>query len=434
MRTRRSLSIFTVLLCLAALSVTPASATGKQETEAATISFWTGYAECLPVFNAAGADYTKEHPNIKFEFASFSLREEEQKLQVSMSGGTAPDISDLGSTLTLRNGSQGFLDPVPAQYADWIKQNYDTVYTDALTNSGKLYGMPFMQGFQVLYYNLDDFAAAGITKPPATLTELMDTAKKLTKYDANGKVTHSGISLRLSGQGSGIAEKWEIFLFANGGMVLEPTGPGKWKAGFNNDAGYEALNFYLNALYKHKVDSFDVQHDQAAFVGGVASMFNRETNIIGAMRDQAPTKKYGITQAVGASSRGTNLNVGALVVPSSGKHKAIAWDFVKYLMQDKYAVQMMRDVGWIYCRKGVDYAAVYAKEPHFQQSLDRPAGFKLYVSPPAVSWAEVYTNLATALTVAYTDASLMDNKPKIMAWLAAQADAANKVLQNNKEF
>ena len=79
-------------------------------------------------------------------------------------------------------------------------------------------------------------------------------------------------------------------------------------------------------------------------------------------------------------------------------------------------------------------SAVYAKEPHFQQALDRPAGFKLHVSQPAVSWAEVYTNLASALTVAYTDASLMDNKPKIMSWLAAQADAANKVLQTNKEY
>lgn len=421
-------------LCLLALSFTPAFAGGAKEEEAATVTAWTGYAEFLPVWQAAAADYSKEHPKVKFEFSSFSLREEEQKLQVSMAAGTAPDISDLGSTLTLRNGAQGFLDAVPASWADWVKQNYEPVYTDALTYNGKLYGLPYIQGFQVLFYNLDDFTASGIAKPPATLDELMDTAKKLTKYDANGKVTHSGLSLRLSGQGSGIAEKWEVFLMAGGAQILEPTGPGKWKAGFNNDAGYQALNFYLQALYKSKIDSFDVKHDTDAFVGGVTSMFNRETNVIGAMATQAPGKKYGITQAVGAQSRGTNLNIGALVVPSSAKHKNAAWDFVKYLQQDKYAVQMMRDVGWIYNRKGVDYTPVYAKEPHYQQALERPAGFKLYVSQPATSWAEVYTNLANALSAAYTDQSLMDNKPKITAWLQAQADAANKVLQNNKEY
>lgn len=429
-KTRSALLIF---FCLAALSLTPTFAAGQNE-EAVTITVWTGYSETLPVLNAAAADYSKEHPNVKFEFSNFSLREQEQKLQVSLSAGTAPDISDLGSTLTQRNASQGFLDPVPAQYASWMKDNYDPVYTDALTYNGKAYGIPNIQGFQLLYYNLDDYAAAGIAKPPTTLDELMETAKKLTKYDANGKVTHSGLSLRLSGQGSGIAEKWEVFLFAGGAQVLDPTGPGKWKAGFNNDAGCAALNFYLNALYKQKVDSFDVQHDEAAFVGGIASQLNRETYIIGSMKKNAPDRKYGITQAVGATERGTNLNVGAFVVPASGKHKAVAWDFCKYLMQDKYAVQMMGEVGWTYSRKGVDYSSVYAKEPHFQQALDRPAGFKLHVSQPAVSWAEVYTNLANALTVAYTDASLMDNKPKIMSWLAAQADAANKVLQNNKEY
>jgi multiple sugar transport system substrate-binding protein len=427
---KRFVSMALIVFALAALSVAPAFAAAP-----ATITLWTGYSERLPVYNAAVADYTKEHPNVKIEISNFSLRESEQKLQVAISAGTAPDISGLSSVLTQRSAAQAYLDPVPAAYASWMKDSYDPAYTNAVTSNGTMYGIPEVQGFQVLFYNLDDYAAAGITRPPATMDELMANARKLTKYDANGKVVHSGLSLRLSGQGSGIAEKFEIFLFAGGASVLQPTGTGTWKAGFNNDAGYNALNFYLNGLYKYKVDSFDVKHDEDAFVNGITSQFNRETYIIGSMSSKAPDKKYGITQAVGGpGGRGTNLNVDAFVVPASGKNKAIAWDFAKYLLQDKYAVQMMRDVGWIVSKKGVDYSSVYVKEPHFQQAIDRPAGFRLTVSAPAVSWAEVYTSLASALTVAYTDASMMDNKPKIMSWLTAQADAANKVLQNNKEY
>ena len=422
-----------IILCLVALALTPVFASGEKD-QAATITMWTGYAETLPVFQAAAADYSKEHPNVKFEFSNFTLREEEQKLQIAMSAGTPPDMSDLSSQLTQRNAAQAFLDPVPSSYSSWLKQNWEQVYLDAMSYNGKPYGIPSIQGFQLLYYNLDDYKAAGITKPPATLNELMENARKLTKYDANGKVTHSGISLRLSGQGSGIAEKWEIFLFANGGSVLEPTGPGKWKAGFNNEAGYVALNFYLNALYKYKVDSFDVLHDEAAFTGGVTSQFNRETYIIGQMKKNAPTRNYGITQAVGDTRRGTNLNVGVLVVPAAAKNRELAWDFIRFASGDKYAVQMMRDVGWTVSKKGVDYSSVYAVEPHFKQALDRPKGFELRPAQPAVSWAEVFTNLASALTVAYTDPSLMDTKPKIMAWLQAQADVANKVLQKNNEY
>jgi len=428
---RKHLIAVLVILCLVTLSLTPVFAEGKQEV---TITYWTGYPETLPVMQAAGADYSKEHPNVKFEFSGFTLREQEQKLQISMSAGAAPDLADLGAALAQRSGAQGFLDPVPSSFTSWLKQNYEPVFTDSLAWGGKIFGVPSIHGFQVPYHNPDDHAAGGITRPPTTLHELMEMARKLSKYDANGKVTHSGISLRLSGQGSGVAEKWETFLFANGGMVMQSTGPGTWKAGFNNDAGYLALNFYLNALHKYKVDSPDVMHDSAAFTGGVTSQFNRETNVIGSMKKDAPSRKYGITQVVGGTTRGTNVNVVGLVVPSSGKNKAIAWDFAKFAMQDKYCVQMMRDVGWIYCRTGVDYSSVYASEPHFQQALDRPKGFMLYPAATAVSYAEVMTALASALTVAYTDASLMDNKPRIMAWLAEQADVANKILSKNKEY
>jgi multiple sugar transport system substrate-binding protein len=419
--------------CLATLCVANVAASGAPDKEA-TITYWTGYAETLPVMQAAAADYSKEHPKVKFEFSGITLREHEQKLQVSMSAGAAPDLADFGAALSQRAGGQGFLDPVPSSYASWLKENYEPVFTESLTWGGKIYGIPSIHGFQVLYYNLDDYAAAGITRPPATLDELMEWARKLTKYDANGKVTHSGISLRLSGQGSGVAEKWDIFLFANGGCVMQQTGPSTWKANFNNEAGYLALNFYLNALHKYKVDSPDVMHDTDSFKGGVSSQFNRETNVIGAMKSGAPNRTYGITQVVGGTARATNVNVVGLVVPSSGKNKDIAWDFAKFSMQDTYCVQMMRDVGWIYCRTGVDYSSVYAAEPHFKQALDRPAGFVLKPAAGAVSYNEVYTALASALTVAYTDASLMDNKPKIMAWLAAQEDVVNKILQKNKEF
>ena len=421
--------ILLVLLCLTTSMVY--GQTGKP----VTITFWTGYSERLPVYNAAAADYTKEHPNVKIEFSSFNLRESEQKLQVALTAATAPDISGLSSMLLQRVATQDYLDPVPAKYMDWMKANFDQVNIDAITSEGKAYGFPEVQGFQLLYYNLDDYAAAGITKPPVTLDELMADAKKLTKYDANGKVVHSGLSLRLSGQGAGVAEKWDIFLFAGGGRVLQPTGKGTWKAGFNNEAGYNALNFYLNALYKNKVDSFDVKHDEDAFVNGITSQFNRETYIIGSMTSKAPDKKYGIAQVVGGlGGRATNLTQDSIVVPASGKNKDIAWDFVNYLMQDKYAVQMMREVGWTVSRKGVDYSSVYAKEPHFKQALDRPSGFKLFASAPANSYTEAYTILASALTAAYAEPSLMDNKPKIMSWLATQADAVNKVLQNNQEY
>ncbi len=161
MSKKRYMSMALILFALAALSVAPAFAAAP-----VTITLWTGYSERLPVYNAAVADYTKEHPNVKIEISNFSLRESEQKLQVALSAGTAPDISGLSSVLTQRSAAQAYLDPVPAAFTGWMKDSYDPVYTNAVTSNGTMYGIPEVQGFQVLFYNLDDYAAAGHHQAP----------------------------------------------------------------------------------------------------------------------------------------------------------------------------------------------------------------------------------------------------------------------------
>ena len=173
-------------------------------------------------------------------------------------------------------------------YADWVTENYNEVNRELFAFNGRFYGVPWIQGTQLLFYNTEHYEAAGIPGPPQTLDELMDYARKLAVKDDNGLLQRSGISLRLSGGGQGVAEKFDIFLFANGGSVLQEVSNGRWRANFNNDAGYEALNFYLQALHKYKVDSTSVKSDAEAFVAGVTSQFNRETWVIGNARNTAP--------------------------------------------------------------------------------------------------------------------------------------------------
>ncbi len=198
---QRQLSLLIALAVLAVLAA-PVVATPQAEKAAGptTITLWTGYSERLPVYKAAAADYSKEHPNVTIEIANFDLRQSEQKLQIALSSGTAPDLSGLGFQLMQRLSSQDYLDTLPSKHVSWLKDSYEQAYLDAVTRDGKIYGIPEVQGFQLLFYNLDDYDAAGLTKPAGTLDELMANARKLTKYDANGKVTHSGISLRLSGR------------------------------------------------------------------------------------------------------------------------------------------------------------------------------------------------------------------------------------------
>ncbi len=423
--------LYIVSMCMLSILLVAPSVLSASKT----LKVWIGYPECMPVYKAAAQDYMKEHPGVKIEVSAFDLRDLENKIAIALPSGTAPDIFETNNLTVHPFVEAGFVKPVPEKMKTWIQQDWDSTYYTPFMADGAIYSVPWAQGFQVFYYNLDHYKEAGITAPPKNLDELMDHARKLAKYDKAGNLVRSGISLRLSGSGMGIAQKFENFLFANGGSVLEPTGEGKWKANFHNEAGYKAMNFYLEAVHKYKVDSVMSKGDAEAFVLGLTSQFNRETWVIGEMKSRAPSVNYGISQIPGGSAGvATNLVSGGMSVPTSTKNEELAWDFLMYLNSDKYLVQMMRDVGWICTRSGVDYSEVYELEPHFEQALDRPKDMKLIPGAPAVSFTEAYTKFAARLVEAFADSSMLDNEPKIMKFLKECSDEVNDILRSNGEY
>jgi multiple sugar transport system substrate-binding protein len=400
-----------------------------------TLKVWQGYPECTSVFETAAEDYMKEHPGVNIEVSTFELRDLNKKVAIALPAGTGPDLyqtSDLGVRPYIESG---LVKPAPVNVKEWIRENWDYVYYDPFVDNDDIYAVPWIQGFQVFYYNLDHYEEAGITAPPKNLDELMEHARKLARYDKAGNLIRSGISLRLSGGGMGVAQKFENFLFINGGSVLEPAGEGKWRANFCNEAGYKAMNFYLEAVHKYKVDSIMAKSDAEAFVLGLTSQFNRETWVIGEMKMRAPNVNYGIAQIPGGSAgQVTNLVCACISVPASTKNEELAWDFIRHLNSDKYLVQMMKESGWICTRSGVDYSEVYKLEPHFEQALDRPKDMKLIPGAPAVSSTEVYTKFADRLVEAFADPSMLDNEPKIMKFLQECSDEVNDILRSNGEY
>ena len=71
-----------------------------------------------------------------------------------------------------------------------------------MKRDGDYYGLPTAVRSLALFYNKKLFQEAGLdpTKPPQTLDELLDAAKKTTKRDAAGNMTSAGITLDMAGQ------------------------------------------------------------------------------------------------------------------------------------------------------------------------------------------------------------------------------------------
>lgn len=402
-----------------------------------TLSLWSGYPEMEALFKHAAEGYKKLHPNVSIEILTHPLREYEQKLSATIPSNTAADILDVSGYALQKFVEAGFIPKTPPELVSFINKagRYTDFTKKSITYKNTVYGVPFFQGKTALYWNTEMFKAAGLTRAPKTYDEMYEYAKKLAVYDKSGNLIRSGHSLRLSGQGSGIAEKWWFVLFPMGGSILEPgKEEGKYHAGYNNAAGRKALAYYLNALYKDKWDSLKIKHDAEAFELEQTAMFLRESWVIGDIAAKAPNLRYD-TAPVPTDVRGGRItNLQNLYVTKSCKNPQEAWDFVQFLVSDANQQWMLDNVGWLPSRQDVDFSAILAKKPQLKGFVEMPAGYQEYGYVPIAAFDELLTKLAERLAMAYLDSSLAGNDAAIAKLIADAAEETNAILKKAKLY
>ena len=401
----------------------------------AHLTVWTGYPEIQPVYQAVAAEYAKTHPGVTFDFFSSQLRQAEQKLTAAVPTGTGPDVYDIGTNISVNFIENGLIDPNPPEIDAYMKSGpWDKFTVDFLTVDGKTYGLPFLEGSRAsLYWNKTYFKEAGIAGPPATFPELIEAAKKLVKFDSQGRMTRSGISLRLSGQGSGIGEKFRYLLAATGGSALERTPSGKWHNGYDNQSGRDSLTFYVDAVQTWHIDDPKVLHDADAFATGATAMLFRESWVIGEIQSKNPNLDYGVVP-IPAWKAGMPhwmmLQPEGVYVSGQSSNKKVAWDFVKFLTNPENGLRLTEVTGWLSPRTDIDWKPLLAKTPQFKTFVEPPADIKYYVEPVLPPWDEIETRMADRLTAAYVDPSLKGNPQKIAATIHSMAQQTDQILKD----
>ena len=337
-----------------------------------TLNIWGGYPEMDAVYKKAGEAYTAKHPNVSFTVYSTDLRGFEQKLTTSLPSNTAGDVVIRTANFLARFIDQGLLAPVPADLESFVKGGAysDTVIKDS-TYKDKVVGVPIFSSGTALYYNKDYFTEAGLTDPPTTMDQIWDYAKKLAKVDASGNVTRSGISLRLSGQGSGVAEKFWILLLQSGHELVKETSPGHYAADYNGPDGVALFQHYVDAL-QNKIDSPNIDHDAKAFETKVTAMFAREPWVVAEIATAAPdlVGHYGSISLPVGDLGGTET----LYVPTAAPNAACSWDFIKFLTDQDQQLSIPPIAGWLPSRKDLDMTAFLAANPGYEGFLKKPRG------------------------------------------------------------
>lgn len=395
------------------------------------LSLWTAYPELLPVYERAAADYSEMHPNVKIIISAFPLRDQEKKVAVGFVGGSVPDIIEQQLDIMLRFKEEGFTMDPPEDIANHIKDTVKASYVDLAMVDGNVAFYPFFSGNKMLFWNKAMVREAGLSGPPKTYEEFAEYAQKLTKYDESGEIIRSGLSLRIAGQGSGIATKFSVFLHLFGGQVVEEFPGGKWRAAYNNEAGYRTLKLYIDHLYKWKANDWDLKQDTEAFALEQTAMIDREAWVIGFMEQNAPHVEYETAFLPDMGDWGTLTTLVGLWVPTSSKHPEVAWDFLKHLNSPEYLQVMIYEAGWVPVSSEVDWEPVYAEYPQFEPAVEQPEGYKFWAKPIYPVADEVMSRLADRLVAAFRSSELVDNKEGMMKVLNDAANETNSILKRN---
>ncbi len=432
MRNRAKTALLAAVLILLAPALALAGGAGEGKASApAKITLWSGYPELQGFYESVVKDFTAQNPGITVEVQTFALADLDKKLGMSIPSSTAADVLELISVQSFPWASKFFTE-VPAAVKDGVMKVVNKEYLHDVTYGGKMMGVPFCFYSEVLYYNKDMLAEGGYTKAPDTMDQLVEYARKLTKYDPQGTVARSGISLRFAGNPSGTAEKfWALGLLPWGGDILtESTAtPGKFHAGFGNDAGYKGLSLYLDLVYKHKVTDFNIKQDAEGFAQGKAAMFEREQWVVGTLKQTAPTLNYDASALPKGSRRATFAITRNMFVPQAAKSKDAAWKFIAYFYSKPVMERMVKETGWLSTRADLDYAVLLKPSPQLLAGINNPPDLQFVWQKRLTVENGIMNKIGETLTQLFRDASLTGNEAKIREAVKKMADAADGTLK-----
>lgn len=286
--------------------------------------------------------YQAQHTNVTFEYTKKNIENYEADLLDALADGSGPDIYSINNTWLPR-----YMNKVtPAPDKAFIVKDYKEAFVDSmvtdLIKDNKIYGTAMWVDSLGLYYNKDLLGTAGIAVPPKDWTSLAEDARKITRQDANGYFSRSGVAI---GTNTNVNRGVDIiYLMMLQAGVVPWTSDGRApqfansvsKDGNNVNPGEEAVTFYTsfsdptsgnytwNADSDYSIDAF--ANGRAAFLYGYA--YTR-----GQINSKAPNLNYDVAPVPQYNLDNPTVNYSnyfAEVVSKQSKQSAWAWDFLKF--------------------------------------------------------------------------------------------------------
>lgn len=297
-----------------------------------TIEFIQWWEPEMPANALRGVmdDFEKANPGIKVNLVSGPYSATHDQIVVGAASGTLSDVVGLDGAWVNGLAKQGAIASMDSLMTD---DNYDqSQIADIVKVDGQSVMFPLASFVYPVFVNLDMAKANGVNTMPATRTEFMDAAKKMTHADKNEYGWVLPLSLQNPG---GIQNDVMSWVWASGASMLKDGQPD-----LENASVVGTLD-YIKSLQDAGVISPGIfakkeQDKVEEFVNGRVGMMIDSLAHINLIRERNPALNFGISALPAVDGydgkRGLPYASWGIGISNSSEHKAEAWKLVSYLM------------------------------------------------------------------------------------------------------
>ncbi|SUA83303.1 family 1 extracellular solute-binding protein [Paenibacillus macerans] len=290
--------------------------------------------ELINKFNETNGD------NIQVELTVMS-ENYTQSVDIAFSSNQAPDVLRLKSANTSEFVKKGYLAPIDDYLTDDMKTEFGSLLIDNVNRfDGKVYSLANTGLTMRLVYNKDLFAKAGIEKPPGSLQEMVDDAKKITEVGKSEGIYGFALNFKNPKQAFDRSIREILSLSGYQGLGFDP------KTGRFDFAPYAQVIEYFKQMYKDGsilpgAESLDIDPLRAQFAAGKIGMYLSFSTEPGVYKDQFPTEinwAGALAPTLDGQIKGTSEIVSAgtwLGISARSAHQDAAWKFVQYMYGDE---------------------------------------------------------------------------------------------------
>ena len=279
----------------------------------------------------------------------------------------------------------GWVKPVQ-EFIDADGWDYNVLEPNLLayyTVDGKINSMPFNCSTPLLYFNATAFEEAGITTDDVkTIDGVLEAAKKLTTYNADGTVDRYGLAISNYGW---FFEQWvgkmgREYVNNGNGRVDRATAV----AFGENGAALDIFNMwkkFADSPYVMYAERGGTAQGRAAYVAGKAAMALASTaNIAGTIANVGDAFEVGAAffPYVNADDKGgVSTGGGTLWIIDSGDQARMnaSYDFIKFCVNPENQAYWSSMTGYFPVNTGAQETetmkATLEKYPQFQVALDQ---------------------------------------------------------------